>query len=142
MVMAPSWLDLTFVEKSLLHHKGLREKFNIIGVELRGHGRSKGPFSAQYDHFVGAAEIALLMKKLNLAPCHMFATGAFACAVVFKLSLIFPSLVLSMALVGARSVFAEPTQKQILEELTTALAEPVDEDEFNEASLPLLTAAP
>lgn len=103
----------------------------IVGIEL--HGRSSGPVSARYDHFVGAAELALVMQKLELPPSHFFAAGAFGAAVTVKFSLICPELVLSMAVVGARGFFAEPTNKEILEELTRALAEPEDQDEFNEA---------
>ncbi|KAK4050545.1 hypothetical protein OIO90_005012 [Microbotryomycetes sp. JL221] len=133
MILAPSWLDLTFCEESLTLNDELKAKYNIVGIELRNHGRSECAFSAVYDHFVGASDLALLMDELKLPPSHIFAAGAFGAAVALKFALIFPDLVCSLAIVGARGMFAEPTNKQALDELMIAWAEPVDEDEWNEA---------
>lgn len=56
LLLSPSWLDASFLSSMI---ETLRD-YNVVVMELRSHGRTRGAVSPNYDHFVGAADIGEL----------------------------------------------------------------------------------
>ncbi|KAF8191136.1 Alpha/Beta hydrolase protein [Pholiota molesta] len=77
--------------------KNLRQ-FNLIAIDMRGHGETKGTIGdALLTPAETAADVDLIMEKLNLPPCHLFGLSN-GCTVAQHLAVSYPNRVLSLTL--------------------------------------------
>ncbi|KAF5383268.1 hypothetical protein D9615_005062 [Tricholomella constricta] len=76
----------------------LRTQYNLIGVDMRGYGLTKGQITQQnYGPADSADDIYRFIKALNLPPVHIFGL-AIGCCVGLELATNHPELVLSLTL--------------------------------------------
>ncbi|KAF8067743.1 Alpha/Beta hydrolase protein [Lyophyllum atratum] len=76
----------------------LRTQFNLIGIDMRGYGLTKGTITQQeYGPADSADDIHRFLKALNLPPVHIFGL-AIGCCVGLELAAGHPDLVLSLTL--------------------------------------------
>ncbi|GAA5943259.1 alpha/beta fold hydrolase [Sporobolomyces koalae] len=129
VLIAPSWTNVLALQPYV---EALQHGYNLTLLELRSHGRSRNPVVAQFDYFVGAADVAFALEALNLPPSHIFAAGGPAFQTAVKLSLLFPSQVLSLILVGVATFFAEPRNKEAFREVDSVWFGPESSEEFVE----------
>ncbi|GAA6011336.1 hypothetical protein JCM11491_002749 [Sporobolomyces phaffii] len=124
VLIAPSWTNVLALSPYV---RALEATYNLTLLELRSHGRSRNPVVAQFDYFVGSADLAL-----KLPPSHIFAAGGPAFQTAIKLVLLFPDQVLSLILVGVATFFAEPRNKEAFREVDDAWFGPESSEEFVE----------
>lgn len=74
----------------------LSTRYNLIGIDLRHMGKSKGPFNPKQDVWVDAADIAVFHEVLQLSPCHVFASGTGSCTIGMTFAVLFPEKCLSL----------------------------------------------
>ncbi|GAA5821026.1 hypothetical protein JCM11251_001927 [Rhodosporidiobolus azoricus] len=127
LLLAPSMLDVTFLEPYV---ETFKNDYDICCLELRSHGRSRNPATAGVDFWVLAADVAHAVEALHLAPCHVYGAGSLAFQVALKLAILFPSLVLSLTLAGAPTLFAEPRNVEAFVEINEPWVRPADEEEW------------
>ncbi|KAG6815804.1 hypothetical protein H0H87_011202 [Tephrocybe sp. NHM501043] len=76
----------------------LRGRFNLIGVDMRGYGLTKGKISQEaYSPVDSADDVFRFLKALNLPPVHVFGL-AIGCCVALELATTHPELVRSLTL--------------------------------------------
>ncbi|GAA5838731.1 hypothetical protein JCM3766R1_001574 [Sporobolomyces carnicolor] len=129
VLIAPSWTNVLGLSPYV---DALKQTYNLTLLELRSHGRSKNPVVAEFDFFVGAADVAFAMESLKLPPSHIFAAGGPAFQTAVKLTLLFPTQVLSLVLVGVATFFAEPRNKEAFREVDDCWFGPESSEEFVE----------
>ncbi|GAA5976772.1 hypothetical protein JCM5350_007243 [Sporobolomyces pararoseus] len=129
VLIAPSWTNVLALSPYV---EALKDSYNLTLLELRSHGRSTNPVVAEFDFFVGAADVAFAMEALKLPPSHLFAAGGPAFQTAVKLTLLFPSQVLSLILVGVATFFAEPRNKEAFREVDDVWFSPESSEEFVE----------
>ncbi|GAA5894535.1 alpha/beta fold hydrolase [Sporobolomyces salmoneus] len=129
VLIAPSWTNVLALAPYV---EALKDSYNLTLLELRSHGRSKNPVVPEFDYFVGAVDVAFAMESLKLPPSHIFAAGGPAFQTAVKLTLLFPSQVLSLILVGVATFFAEPRNKAAFQEVDDCWFGPESSEEFVE----------
>ncbi|GAA5887164.1 hypothetical protein JCM16303_002210 [Sporobolomyces ruberrimus] len=129
VLIAPSWTNVIALSPYV---KALEQSYNLTLLELRSHGRTQNPVVAEFDYFVGAADVAFAMEALKLPPSHIFAAGGPAFQTAVKLTLLFPDQVLSLILVGVATFFAEPRNKEAFREVDDCWFGPESSEEFVE----------
>ncbi|GAA5917720.1 hypothetical protein JCM6882_009360 [Rhodosporidiobolus microsporus] len=127
LLLAPSMLDNTFLTPYV---EAFQDDYDICCLELRSHGRSRNQAIAGMDFWVAAADVAHAMEALHLAPSHFFGAGCLSFQVALKTAILFPSLVLSLTLAGAPTLFAPPRAVAAFVEITESWVRPADEDEW------------
>ncbi|KAF9486262.1 alpha/beta-hydrolase [Pholiota conissans] len=101
--------EFQFADRSL-------RQFNLISIDMRGHGETKGVMGGEvFTPTETAADINLIMEKLNLPPCHIFGLSN-GCTVALNLAVSYPNRVLSLTL-------CSPVPPQEPEEIVTGLLE-------------------
>ncbi|GAA6008324.1 hypothetical protein JCM10207_000086 [Rhodosporidiobolus poonsookiae] len=128
LLLSPLCLDTTFLTPYV--ERFTKEGFAVTVLDLRSHGRSKNGAYAAYDGWALAAEVAAAMEALQLPPSHVFASGCSAFQAALKLTVLFPSLVLSLSLSGASTLFAPPRALEAFVEITEKWVRPDDEEEW------------
>ncbi|PLW28936.1 hypothetical protein PCANC_26669 [Puccinia coronata f. sp. avenae] len=98
LILHPLFLDISFVYSYVNGPGQLLERFNIILIDFRSHGRTEAKASPSCDLWTLTADLAFALHKLNLPPVHLFATDALGSEVAFRLCGLFAPLVLSVCL--------------------------------------------
>ncbi|KAF8156863.1 Alpha/Beta hydrolase protein [Crassisporium funariophilum] len=90
---------------------GLRQ-FNLIAIDMRGCGDTRGIIrDALFTPTESAEDIAKIMVKLNLPPCHIFGLSN-GCTVALELAIAHPERVLSL-------ILCSPVTPQELKEIAS-----------------------
>ncbi|BGP20104.1 hypothetical protein JCM10213_002645 [Rhodosporidiobolus nylandii] len=129
LLLAPSFLNSTFLAPYVDAFTG---EYEVTTLEMRSNGRSRNSASPTYDYWVAAADVACAMEALRLPPSHVFGAGCLAFQAAMKLSLLVPSLVLSLTLVGAPTLFAPPRVLGAFQEIVEGWTRPADEEDWIE----------
>lgn len=98
LVLHPIFLDLTFASVYIDGPDQLLERFNILLIDFRCHGRTRSKVSPCCDLWTLAADLAVAFDKLNLSPLHVFAGDSLSAEVAMRLAGLFPELVLSVCM--------------------------------------------
>ncbi|GAA5884777.1 hypothetical protein JCM3774_003813 [Rhodotorula dairenensis] len=83
----------------------LRRRFDVVALAPRSHSETTAPITAESDHYVAAAEVALAYEALQIPPCPLFAPSTICSRIALAFAILFPDLVTSLAFVslGGRS---------------------------------------
>jgi len=98
LILHPLFLDISFLYPYLNPPSPLLDRFNIILIDFRSHGRTHAKVSPSCDLWTLAADLAFALHKLNLPPVHLFATDPRGSEVAIRLCGLFSPLVLSVCL--------------------------------------------
>ncbi|KAF7316120.1 AB hydrolase-1 domain-containing protein [Mycena indigotica] len=90
--IASELFELQFADPSL-------RRFNLIALDLRGHGETSGKIGATYGREEAAADIAKFMEALRLPPCHFVGVSMGAC-ISLQVSISFPEKALSLTMIS------------------------------------------
>ncbi|KAJ7118676.1 Alpha/Beta hydrolase protein [Mycena crocata] len=74
-------------------------RFNLVALDLRGHGETSGKVSASYGREEAAADIVKFMDALRLPPCHFVGVSMGAC-ISLQLSISFPERARSLTMIS------------------------------------------
>lgn len=108
-------LDLTFWDRQI---EALSDSFNVVAVDLPGHGRSPGAAS-DWTFPNAAALIASLIQTLSTDPVHLVGIS-FGSMLALATVLARPDLVRSLTLIGSAATFAEPARAAMRARAETA----------------------
>ncbi len=108
-------LDLTFWDRQI---EALSDSFNVVAVDLPGHGRSPGAAS-DWTFPNAAALIASLIHTLGTDPVHLMGIS-FGSMLALATVLARPDLVRSLTLIGSAATFAEPARAAMRARAETA----------------------
>ncbi|KAK0203678.1 alpha/beta-hydrolase [Desarmillaria ectypa] len=75
-------------------------KFNLVAMDLRGHGETGGSAPKGYGQDDAAADIVKFMEALRLPPCHIFALSM-GTIIALQVAISYPEKVLSLFLISA-----------------------------------------
>ncbi|WAQ84957.1 hypothetical protein PtA15_5A530 [Puccinia triticina] len=98
LILHPQFLDISFVYPYVDGPGQLLERFNIILIDFRSHGRTQAKVSPSCDLWTLAADLAFALHKLNLPPVHLLATDPLGAEVAIRFSGLFASLVVSVCM--------------------------------------------
>ncbi|POW23462.1 hypothetical protein PSHT_00191 [Puccinia striiformis] len=98
VILHPLFLDISFVYPYVNGPGQLLERFNIILIDFRSHGRTQAKVSPSCDLWTLAADLAFALHKLSLPPVHILATDPLGSEVAIRFSGLFASQVLSICL--------------------------------------------
>ncbi|KAI7959967.1 hypothetical protein MJO29_005035 [Puccinia striiformis f. sp. tritici] len=96
VILHPLFLDISFVYPYVNGPGQLLERFNIILIDFRSHGRTRAKVSPSCDLWTLAADLAFALHKLRLPPVHILATDPLGSEVAIRFSGLFASQVLSI----------------------------------------------
>ncbi|KAJ7773850.1 Alpha/Beta hydrolase protein [Mycena metata] len=82
-------------------------RFNLIGLDLRCHGRTQGKAGKGYGREVAARDVELFMSSLQIPKYHLFGMSMGGC-IALQTGILFPSAVLSIFIVSSLPL-TEPT---------------------------------
>ncbi|KAF9058558.1 alpha/beta-hydrolase [Rhodocollybia butyracea] len=72
-------------------------QFNLVGVDMRFHGGTRGKVPVDFDQEMAAEDIAIFMTEMKLPPCHIFALSL-GTVIALQLAVSYPEKVLSLFL--------------------------------------------
>ncbi|KAG0144358.1 hypothetical protein CROQUDRAFT_134435 [Cronartium quercuum f. sp. fusiforme G11] len=98
LILHPIFLDLTFASVYIDGPGQLLERFNILLIDFRCHGRTRSKVSPRCDLWTLAVDLAVALDKLNLPPLHVFAGDSLSTEVSIRMAGLFPELVLSVCM--------------------------------------------
>ncbi|KAH9824391.1 Alpha/Beta hydrolase protein [Melampsora americana] len=94
----PVFLDLTFAEPYVEGKGDLLERFNIIMIDFRCHGRTISKVSPCCDLWSLATDLAIALDKLMIGPVHVLAGDSLGTEVSMRLAGLFPESVTSICM--------------------------------------------
>ncbi|GAA5961468.1 hypothetical protein JCM3765_003592 [Sporobolomyces pararoseus] len=106
----------------------ITRQFNCLALDLRCHGRTKNEAGQGMDCFVFAADIAFVLNTLKIPSVHLVANSYVAGPTAFAFSLLFPSSILSLSILGASPLNSMPSQLPALMELLEGWLQGEDEE--------------
>lgn len=129
------WVKNALMEPKVIEY--LEPDFQVIALELRGHGQSGKPLDPQQYGLQMVEDIVRLMDHLQLQQAHVvgYSLGA---ALAGKLLVTHPDRLLSVTFGGGSPVF-EPKQKTV--DVLTALAESLERGDGAGPLVPLISPA-
>ncbi|KAE9392387.1 alpha/beta-hydrolase [Gymnopus androsaceus JB14] len=74
-------------------------QFNLVAVDMRAHGETKGKVPKDFDQEMAAEDMAKFMTKMKLPPCHIFALSL-GTIIALQMALSHPELIASLFLVS------------------------------------------
>ncbi|GAA5883809.1 hypothetical protein JCM16303_002386 [Sporobolomyces ruberrimus] len=102
--------------------------FNCLSLDLRGHGRSKTPLINGIDCFVFASDIAFVLNDLGIFSVHLVANSYVSGPTAFAFTILFPSAVCSLTILGTAPLDSMPSQLPALMELLEGWLQKDDEE--------------
>ncbi|SCV72436.1 BQ2448_3973 [Microbotryum intermedium] len=134
----------------------IRSSFNIVSIDPRSHGRSRGAIKSTYDRWTAAADVACVMEALQLPPSHVYAPSSPCFQIALNLAIFFPELisrascpirheikvahgfdfypqVLSLSFAAVTGLYALPKSLPQTLNLEQSWQCPLDSEEFEEA---------
>ena len=97
--------DLTYWDRQI---EALSPSFNVVAIDLPGHGRSPGN-AADWTFPKATATIASLIESLGSGPVHLVGIS-FGSMLALVTVLARPDLIRSLTLIGSAATFAEPAR--------------------------------
>lgn len=98
LVLHPVFLDLTFALIYLDGPGQLLETFNVLLIDSRCHGRTRSKVYPTCDLWTLAADLAIVLDKLELFRVHVLASDGPSAEVSMRLDALFPGLIQSLCM--------------------------------------------
>ncbi|KDE08591.1 hypothetical protein MVLG_01055 [Microbotryum lychnidis-dioicae p1A1 Lamole] len=111
----------------------IRSSFNVVSIDPRSHGRSRGAIKSTYDRWTAAADVACVMEALQLPRSHVYAPSSPCFQIALNLAILFPELVLSLSFAAVTGLYALPKSLPQTLDLEQSWQCPLDPEEFEEA---------
>ncbi|KAK0458841.1 alpha/beta-hydrolase [Desarmillaria tabescens] len=109
-------------------------KFNLVAMDLRGHGETGGSAPKHYGQDDAAADIVKFMEALRLPPCHIFALSM-GTIIALQVAISYPEKVLSLFLVSALGLEEPADVAQGRQEIADCWSEGFKGSTVDEAAL-------
>ncbi|KAJ7196574.1 Alpha/Beta hydrolase protein [Mycena pura] len=74
-------------------------RFNLVALDLRGHGETTGKINATYGREEAAADVVKFMEALRLPPCHFVGVSMGAC-ISLQIAISYPDKPLSLTMIS------------------------------------------
>lgn len=98
LILHPIFLDLTFASIYIDGKGELLERFNIILLDCRSHGRTRSTVSPSCDLWTLSVDLALILLKLEIYQIHILASDSLSTEVSMRFAGLFPDTVLSLCM--------------------------------------------
>ncbi|KAJ7478181.1 Alpha/Beta hydrolase protein [Mycena latifolia] len=130
------FLHPVYVGKIIYHQQFADQylrRFNLIGLDLRCHGRTMGRAGKGYGREVAARDVALFMSTLQIPKYHLFGMSMGGC-IALQTGMLFPERVLSIFVVSSLPLTEPPDVGDGRQEIYDHWAEGVRNGEAFESS--------
>ncbi|KAH9819637.1 Alpha/Beta hydrolase protein [Melampsora americana] len=98
LILHPIFLDLTFASIYMNGQGELLERFNILLLDSRSHGRTRSKVSPSCDLWTLSVDLAFILLKLNIDQIHILASDSLSTEVSIRFAGLFPDVVLSLCM--------------------------------------------
>ncbi|KAI5476231.1 alpha/beta fold family hydrolase [Pseudohyphozyma bogoriensis] len=134
VVLSPTMHDHSFLQPVF----DALSAFNVVCIDLRGHGKTISESTPAYDFAVAAADVVFTMNALEISAAHFYAPGTSCYLTCIKIVTLFPSSVLTLTFAGTCTLFGEHTAVETFREIDQFTGDPQDGEEFTEGVMGLL----
>ncbi|GAA5836686.1 hypothetical protein JCM5353_003012 [Sporobolomyces roseus] len=119
----------------------ITRNFNCLSLDLRGHGRGDSERRKDIDCFVFAVDIAFVLNALKITSVHLVGNSYVSGPTAFAFTVMFPTAVLSLSILGVAPVNSIPSQIGAVMELLEGWLQGEDEEALFESMTAILDLA-